>query len=112
MIGREKWFEITKKRHYDIDMAEKEPDDPVMVYIRDWFAKSEWTLQTLGERMNYPEAFARKAAHQFLKSKNPTIGLLRRFSIASGIPLSELVSEEMPSKTKKRGRKNDSQSSA
>ncbi len=84
-------------------MAEGDADDPVMVRIREWFAASEWTLQTLGERMRYPADFARKSAHQFLRSKNPTIGLLRRFSAASSIPLPELIAEPEPKPRKKKG---------
>jgi len=85
-----------------MDMAGSDGDDPVMIRIREWFAASDWTLQTLGERMGYGADTARKSAHQFMRTKNPTIMLLRRFSEASGIPLPELVTDAKPKKGKSR----------
>lgn len=82
-------------------MPDSEAEDPVMSRVREWFEKSEWTLQMLGEKMRYPPNYARQSAHQFMRSGNPTIAVLRRFAEASGIPLADLVANPKPEKKKK-----------
>jgi transcriptional regulator with XRE-family HTH domain len=77
-------------------------EDPVMARVRAWFEASGLTLNDLGLKMGYSEEIARKAVWQFLKSKDPRIGMLRKFSVAANIPMDELVSE---TKTGKRTKK-------
>jgi transcriptional regulator with XRE-family HTH domain len=71
----------------------KEVDDPSMTRIRAWMERSGKTLHELGVAMGFPESQARKAVWQFLRSKNPRIGTLRKFAAAAGMPLEELVAE-------------------
>lgn len=78
-----------------------EPEDPVMARVRAWLESSGLTQHELGVRMGYSEDVARKAIWQFLKSKDPRIGMLRRFAKAAGISFVELVSESLPKKSKK-----------
>lgn len=54
------------------------------------------TLHELGVRMGFGEGAARQAAFQFLKSRDPRISTLRRFAMAAGVPVEELVSESEP----------------
>ncbi|HJZ89841.1 MAG TPA: hypothetical protein VKE40_03140 [Gemmataceae bacterium] len=49
----------------------------------------------------YSEEVARKAVSQFLKSKDPRIGMLRRFAAAAGLDIDELVAEPKPARRKK-----------
>ncbi|HXD87466.1 MAG TPA: hypothetical protein VN641_13300 [Urbifossiella sp.] len=51
--------------------------------------------------MGFPESQARKAVWQFLRSKDPRIGTLRKFAAAAGIPLEELIAEPTTAKAKK-----------
>ena len=44
---------------------------------------------------------ARKAVWQFLKSKDPRIGMLRRFAAAADMPIEELVNGPKTAKRKK-----------
>lgn len=71
-------------------------DDPAMAKVREiWAAKQEsgWTQQHLGEAMGYGAESARKSVHQFLKSRDPQISMLRRFAKAVGVKVSTLVKE-------------------
>jgi transcriptional regulator with XRE-family HTH domain len=71
----------------------KDTEDPTMPRIRDWLEKSGKTLHELGVAMGFPESQARKAVWQFLRSKDPRIGTLRKFAAAVNMPLSELIDE-------------------
>jgi hypothetical protein len=52
--------------------------------------------------MGYSDDVARKAVLQFLRSKDPRIGMLRRFATAAGITIEELVTgAKVASKRKK-----------
>lgn len=66
-------------------------EDPVMNRVRELLAESGMTQHDLGVKMGYSEEVARKAVWQFLKSKDPRIGMLRKFAAAVGIPIEELV---------------------
>jgi len=69
-------------------------DDPAMSRVREiWERLREegWTQQRLGEAMGYPATSARKSVSQFLKGRDPQIGMLRRFAKAAGVPLEKLV---------------------
>jgi len=79
----------------------KETDDPSIVWIRAWLEESGKTLHELGVAMGFPESQARKAVWQFLRSKDPRIGTLRKFAAAAGIPLEELIAEPTTAKAKK-----------
>ncbi|HVC92990.1 MAG TPA: helix-turn-helix transcriptional regulator [Pirellulales bacterium] len=59
--------------------------------IWDRLREDGWTQQRLGEAMGYPPASARKSVSQFLKGRDPQIGMLRRFAKAVGVPLEKLV---------------------
>ena len=76
-------------------------EDPVMAHVRAWLEQSGITQHELGIRMGYSEDVARKAVWQFLRSKDPRIGMLRRFAKAAGISFVELVSEAPPKRSKK-----------
>lgn len=84
-------------------MPEVDAEDPVMRRIRDWLDKQEpkLSLQELGERMGFPVASARKSAWQFMQCRVPRLDTLRRFAVASGIPIEELVAEPKPAGSKK-----------
>lgn len=75
-----------------------EPEDPVMARIRAWLEESGITQHELGIRMGYDPDIARKAVWQFLKSKDPRIGMLRRFARAADISMADLVSEARKTK--------------
>ena len=77
-----------------------ETDDPSMVRIRAWLEESGKTLHELGVAMGFPEPQARKAVWQFLRSKDPRIGTLRKFAAASGVSIEELVGVAKQKKTK------------
>jgi transcriptional regulator with XRE-family HTH domain len=71
-------------------------DDQAMARVRIiWAAKQEagWTMQRLGEAMGYSPAIARKSVHQFLKSSDPRMSMLRRFAKAVGVKISTLAKE-------------------
>ena len=72
-------------------MGKTRIDDPVMQAVRERFEKSGKTQQELGERMGYRPGTARQSVSQFLKSGDPQISMLRRFSEAMGIALSTLL---------------------
>jgi transcriptional regulator with XRE-family HTH domain len=72
-------------------MGKSKPEDPVMQAIRERFDKTGWTQQELGERMGYAPETARQAVWQFLRSGDPQISMLRRFSEAVGISLVTLI---------------------
>jgi transcriptional regulator with XRE-family HTH domain len=72
-------------------MGKTKIDDPVMQAVRERFEKSEMTRQELGERMGYAPGTARQAVWQFLRSGDPQISMLRRFSDAIGISLATLL---------------------
>lgn len=69
-------------------------EDKVMANIRKRWEKLQsdgWTQQQLGEEMGYGPKSARKSVSQFLRSKDPRISVLRRFSDAVGISVSTLI---------------------
>lgn len=71
-------------------------DEPAMAKVRELWSKKQadgWTQQQLGEAMGYPAESARKSVHQFLKSSDPRLSMLRRFAKAVGVKLSTLVKE-------------------
>jgi transcriptional regulator with XRE-family HTH domain len=65
--------------------------DRIMLHIRAVFEKSGLSLEELGRRMGYEEDIARKSAWQFLNRTNdPRLSMLRRFTEAVGISMSDL----------------------
>lgn len=66
-------------------------EDPAMARVREWLENSGTSQQDLGVKMGYREEAARKSVWQFLKTKDPRIGMLRKFAKAAGIPIEELV---------------------
>jgi hypothetical protein len=71
-------------------MAEKH-EDTSMTKVRAWFEASGLALHDLGLKMGYAAETARQAAWQFMRTGDPRISMLRRFAVASGMPLDELV---------------------
>ena len=69
-------------------------EDPAMTKVRERFKKSGLSLHDLGVRMEYPPKSARKSAWQFMRTSDPRIGSLRRFSKAMGISLRTLLAEK------------------
>jgi len=70
--------------------------DPVMNAVRAVFERSDLSLEKLGLRMGYSPQLARKSAWQFVRKTNdPRLSMLRRFADAVGVPLSELVEQEV-----------------
>ena len=72
-------------------MGKSKHEDPVMEAVRKRHKAAKLTLQQLGEKMGYAPSSARQAAHQFLKSGDPQISMLRRFADAVGIKLETLL---------------------
>ena len=64
---------------------------PVMAKIRSIVTRSGLTQQEVGLRMGYPPESARQSVSQFLKGKNPTIGVVKRFADAMGVSVEELL---------------------
>lgn len=87
---------------YSIDMSELDREDPVMARVRAWLESSGLSQHDLGIKMGYSDDVARKAVWQFLRSKDPRIGMLRRFTKAAGLSLEELVSEGKPPARRKK----------
>jgi transcriptional regulator with XRE-family HTH domain len=79
-------------------MNEK-PEDPAMLKVRAIFEKSGLTLNELGLKMGCPPDTARQSAFQFMKTKDPQIGMLRRFAAAMGLTVEELVGEKRKKQT-------------
>ena len=72
--------------------------DPVMSAVRATFEQSQLSLEQLGLRMGYSQELARKSAWQFVRRTNdPRLSMLRRFADAVGVPLPELVEQEVDS---------------
>ena len=84
---------------YTAKMAEKH-EDPTMAKVRAWFEASGLTLHDLGLKMGYGPELARQSAWQFMKSGDPRISMLRRFAVAAGMPLAELIGERKGRKSK------------
>ena len=63
-----------------------------MVKVKLIFEKSQLSFHELGVRMGYAPEIARQSAFQFMKSKDPRIGMLRRFAKAFDMSAEELVS--------------------
>jgi transcriptional regulator with XRE-family HTH domain len=63
----------------------------VMANVHKLVEKSGLTQQVIGERMGYPASSARKSVSQFLKSTNPTIGVLTRFAKAMKVKVERLL---------------------
>jgi hypothetical protein len=77
-------------------VAEEKQDDPSMVKVRALWEQKQadgMTMQQLGDAMGYPPESARKSVHQFLKSKDCQVGMLRRFANAVGVKITVLVKE-------------------
>lgn len=70
---------------------ERPGEDPAMSRAVALFKESGLSLAALGERMGYSKAIARQAAWQFMKTKDPRIGMLRKFAKAVGVDLEELT---------------------
>ena len=51
--------------------------------------------------VGYNDDVARKAVWQFLRSKDPRIGMLRRFAAAADMPIEELIVGPKAGKRKK-----------
>lgn len=66
-------------------------NDPVMETVRQRAEATGMSLQELGEKMGYAPSTARQAVHQFLKSGDPQISMLRRFAEAVGIKIETLL---------------------
>lgn len=73
---------------------DKGTDDPAMTRVRALFEKSRLSLHDLGLKMGYAPDVARKAAWQFMRTKDPRISMLRRFAKAMAVPLSSLTGTE------------------
>ncbi len=72
----------------------KEAADPVMARARAAFERTGMSLDELGRQMGYGGSTARKSAWQFLNHTNdPRLSMLRRFALAVGVRLSELVGD-------------------
>jgi transcriptional regulator with XRE-family HTH domain len=69
------------------DDSEKE----VMDKVRALFEKSGLTLHDLGVKMGFDPTVARQSVFQFMKTNNPALASLRRFSKARGIPIRKLI---------------------
>jgi hypothetical protein len=66
--------------------------DPVMLVVRERFAKSKLSLDELGLKMGYPKEHARKSAWQFIhRTNDPRMSMLRRFAKAVGASIKSLV---------------------
>lgn len=76
---------------YRAAMSKQKREDPVMIAVRNRAAASGLTQQQLGERMGYPSESAKQSFHQFLKTSNPQISMLRRFAKAVDIQLATLL---------------------
>jgi transcriptional regulator with XRE-family HTH domain len=75
-------------------MARKRPtEDPVMGKVRALFKASGLSLHDLGLKMGYAPETARQAVWQFLRTGDPHLSVLRRFALALGVPIEELVVE-------------------
>jgi len=74
-------------------MGKEKHEDPVMQVVHARLEKSGLTYQQLGELMGYAPTSARQAVGQFLKSGDPQISMLRRFSKAVGVSLSTLLKD-------------------
>jgi transcriptional regulator with XRE-family HTH domain len=70
-----------------------ENEDPSMAIVRTLFKKAGLSLQELGLKMGYSDDTAKQAVFQFLKSKDPRIGMLRKAAVALGVPLGELTGD-------------------
>ena len=71
-------------------------DDAAMAKVREIWARlkaERMTQEELGVRMGYDRPSARKSVSQFLKTKDPRVGMLRKFSRAVGVPLAEIIAE-------------------
>jgi transcriptional regulator with XRE-family HTH domain len=81
--------------------------DVTLIRARELFAKSEMTLEQLGQAMGYPLESARKSAWQFLnKTADPRLSMIRKFAAAIGVTLQELVTDpEMEPKQNRREKK-------
>ena len=65
-----------------------------MERVRAAFAKSQLSLDELGQKMGSEGETARKAAWQFLhKVHDPRISTLRKFAAAVGVQLTDLFAE-------------------
>jgi transcriptional regulator with XRE-family HTH domain len=75
-------------------MATRQSADPAMVRVLSYFKNSGLTLDQLGQKMGYPPESARKSVWQFMKSSDPRISMLRKFAVAAGIPIEQLIAEK------------------
>jgi transcriptional regulator with XRE-family HTH domain len=85
----------------------KQAEDPAMTRVRALFEASGMTMDELGLKMGYPPDSARKSVWQFLRTSDPRIGMLRRFALAMGKTVEELVGERKgePKKSQTSGKK-------
>jgi len=69
-----------------------EETDPAIIKARKLFAKSQKSLDWLGQEMGSSGDVARKAAWQFLNKVNdPRLSTLRKFAKAMGVDVKELL---------------------
>jgi transcriptional regulator with XRE-family HTH domain len=69
----------------------KRKEDKSMASVRKSFKQSGMTMHELGMKMGYSESTARKSVSQFLKTADPSIGMLRRFAKAMEIDVKDLL---------------------
>jgi len=68
--------------------------DPAMIKAKELFEQSGMSLPELAEKMGYDGDTARQSVWQFLnRTKDPRLKMLRKFSIAIGVSLSEIVQD-------------------
>lgn len=75
-------------------MKQSAIDDPAMSRVRAlWNEQRDegMTQEELGIAMGYPVESAKQSVYQFLRTRDPHISMLRRFSKAIGVPLSEII---------------------
>jgi len=85
--------------------------DPVMDRARRLVEQAEISLEELGKRMGYGDGIARRSAWQFLnKTRDPRLSMLRKLADALGITLSELLTEN-PASASRRGKKDKPEAS-
>ncbi len=81
------------KTVYTSLMPRRTTEDPVMKKVRKLADESGLSLHELGLKMDCPPETARQSVWQFLRSGDPHISVLRRFAIALGLTIEELVGE-------------------
>jgi transcriptional regulator with XRE-family HTH domain len=74
---------------------DEEPEDPLMVRLRQLFEQSGMTLEELGQKMGYTGDVARKSAWQFLNATyDHRVSRLRKFAAAVGVEIVDLFAKK------------------